>query len=483
MSGIEKNGVRTMVDLINIFAERGLVAGQLTIGDCIATAAAAGVKVSEVVIAEAMAANKMNRNEVLSAVLSNFSHNLYAIQIGCTSGSSFLMGTAGKELAGEGAATIVDDQFLNKVLAYTLGAQVGNHSVGLQPCAGTGDSCTYSGFVRAMLEDIPDRDKVSEVAAVMLKIGTIFRVGKTTTGCNMEGFGAGAAASAAAFIELANGTPEQMEKAIVLALSPTIGNPCTPRVMVAGLCATHIGGGVMIGKLAAQLAMHTSIPVTVPADVMIAMAAAVHPVSAKAIVPVVIQYMEPFFKTNQAVESYIGADIKNEEKERIENVIGQALEEARQLARKSNPIIKPFGEAVVGGSSQAVGSPTNAGRIAHYLCTGQIKKITIELYPELFARRGINVPGILMAAAYGAGTDNSQLYREVMDKVKEAGIEVEIVQTEEPQMQRITIETTQGAAVVEALNRGGGRLVLKNAVPSRAEALAVAKRLQIDVVD
>ena len=65
----------------------------------------------------------------------------------------------------------------------------------------------------------------------------------------------------AAFVELAGGSPEQMEKAIVLALSPTIANPCTPRVMVAGLCATHIGGGVMIGKLAAQLAMNTSIPV------------------------------------------------------------------------------------------------------------------------------------------------------------------------------------------------------------------------------
>ena len=472
-----------MVDLINLFAEKGFVPGQLTVGDSIAVAKEAGVKVSEVVIAEAMAANKMNREEVLSAVLANFSHNLYAIQIGCTSGSSFLMGTAGKELTGEGAATIVEDQFLNKVLAYTLGAQVGNHSVGLQPCAGTGDSCTYSGFVRAMLEEISDRDKVSEVAAVMLKIGTIFRVGKTTTGCNMEGFGAGAASSAAAFVELANGTPEQMEKAIVLALSPTIGNPCTPRVMVAGLCATHIGGGVMIGKLAAQLAMQTSIPVTVPADVMIAMAAAVHPVSAKAIVPVVIQYMEPFFKTNQAVESYISQDIKAEENERIESIVRQALEEARQLARKSNPITKPFGEAVVGGSSQAVGSPTNAARIAHFLCKGEIKKVKIELYPELFARRGINVPGILMAAVYGAGTDNSQLYQEVMDKIKAAGITVEILQADEAQLQRITIETNEGIVCVDTLNRGGGRLVLRDAAPSRAEALEVAKRLKIDVVD
>lgn len=473
-----------MKDVLELMEKQGLKPGQLTIGDCIGLAQAADLKVSDIVVAEAMAVNQMTREEVMSAVLASFAHNLCAVEIGHTSGSSFLMGTAGKELVGDQSARIVEDSFLNKVLAYTLSAQVGNHSVGLEPCAGTGDSCTYTGFVRAMQDEFgDDRELVARVASVMLKIGTIFRVGKTTTGCNMEGFGAGAAASAAAFTELAGGTPEAMRKAIVLALSPTIGNPCTPRVMVAGLCATHIGGGVMIGKLAAQLAMHTSIPVTVPVDVMVAMAAAVHPVSAKAIVPTVIQYMEPFFKTNQAVESYIGDAIKQEEKARIETIVSQAIGEAKDLARRANSIIKPFGEAVVGGSSQAVGSPTNTGRIAHFLTQGEIKKVKIELYPELFARRGINVPGILMAALYGAGTDNSKLYRDVMQMAEAAGIEVEVLQVDEPQMQRVTIEATGGVVQVAAHNRGGGRLALKSAIPSREEALAVAKRLQIEVVD
>ncbi len=466
-----------------MIADRGLVPGQLTIGDCIELAQAAQIRVSDVVVAEAAAVNQMTKQEVLSAVLDSFAHNLCAVEIGHTTGSSFLMGTAGKELVGEGKVQLVEDGFLNQVLAYTLSAQVGNHSVGLEPCAGTGDSCTYTGFVKAMLDEIPDREQVARIAAVMLKIGTIFRVGKTTTGCNMEGFGAGAAASAAAFTELGGGSPEAMRKAIVLALSPTIGNPCTPRVMVAGLCSTHIGGGVMIGKLAAQLAMHTSIPVTVPVDVMIAMAAAVHPVSAKSIVPTVIQYMEPFFKTNQAVESYISDEIKQEEKARIEAIVSQAIAEAKELARRANSIVKPFGEAVVGGSSQAVGSPTNTGRIAHFLAQGDIKKVKIELYPELFARRGINVPGILMAALYGAGTDNSKLYRDVMQMAEAAGIEVEILQVDEPQIQRVTIEAAGGTVQVAALNRGGGRLVLQSAIPSREEALAVAKRLQIEVVN
>lgn len=472
-----------MMEKINqIIAENGLTAGNLTIGDCIAIANQAQVRVSDVVVAEAMITSNMTQSEVYSAVLASFSHNLYAMEIGTTTGSSFLMGTAGRELAQEGAPQLVADKFLNKILAYTLGAQVGNHSVGLQPCAGTGDSCTYAGFVRAMLEELDDKETVARVAAVMLKIGTIFRVGKTSTGCNMEGFGAGAAASAAAFVELAGGKPADMAKAIVLAISPTIANPCTPRVMVAGLCATHIGGGVMIGKLAAQLAMFTSIPVTVPVDVMIAMAAAVHPISAKQVVPVVIQYMEPFFKTNMAVETYIGEDVQAEEKARIDETIKQALGEARDMASKANPIVKPFGEAVVGGSSQAVGSPTNTARIAHYLSRGKITKVKIELYPELFARRGINVPGILMAAVYGAGTDNSQLYREVMNKVASEGIEVEILQVDIPQMQRITVIAAENTGMVEALNRGGGRLVLKSA-SDKEEAYRVAKKLGIETVE
>lgn len=468
--------------IYRIIASHGWINGQLTVGDCIEAAQEAGVQVSDVVIAEAMATSNMTQSEVYSAVLASFSHNLYAVEVGTTSGSSFLMGTTGRELTQKAAPQLVADDFLNKVLAYTLGAQVGNHSVGLQPCAGTGDSCTYAGFVRAMLEELEDKESVARIAAVMLKIGTIFRVGKTSTGCNMEGFGAGAAASAAAFVELSGGKPADIAKAIVLALSPTIANPCTPRVMVAGLCATHIGGGVMIGKLAAQLAMHTSIPVTVPVDVMIAMAAAVHPVSAKQVVPVVIQYMEPFFKTNTAVETYISPDVHNTEKVRIDETVTQAIAEARQMACKANSIVKPFGEAVVGGSSQAVGSPTNAARIAHFLSQGKISKVKIELYPELFARRGINVPGILMAAVYGAGTDNSQLYRDVMNKVLDEGIEVEIMQVDEPQVQRITVIAAERNGEVTTLNRGGGRLVLKNAtdVP---QAYEVAKKLGIEIVE
>ena len=87
------------------------------------------VRVSDIVIGEAMAANKMNREEVTSSVMATFCHNLYAMEMGLTSGKSFLMGTNRQDLADE-EVTIIGDKFVNKILKYTLAAQVGNHVVG-----------------------------------------------------------------------------------------------------------------------------------------------------------------------------------------------------------------------------------------------------------------------------------------------------------------------------------------------------------------
>jgi L-serine dehydratase len=474
---------RIMRDYEKVATKNGYDYGHMTIGECIHLAKIAGSKVSDVIIAETMKLKSMGEMEVLSAVMDAFSHNLKAVEYGVTKGGSFLLGTVGSDLASPNAPTLSDDRLIHKSLVYTLAAQVGNHAIGLEPCAGTGDSCPYTGFVRAMLEEIEDKEQVAHIVTVLLKIGTIFRVGKSTTGCNMEGFGAGAAAVAAGLVELKGGSPEQMEKAIVLALSPTISVPCTPRVLVPGLCATHIGGAIVLARLASQLAMFTSIPVNVPADVMIAMAASVHPISAETIVPITIQYMEPFFKSNPSVEEYIGSKIKDKERERVEKTKEEAIAVTRGLSAKANSIVKPFGLAVVGGSSLGVGSPTNTARIAHFLSKGKIRKVKIELCQELFARRGINVQGVLMAAVFGCGTDDYAMYREIIKKVRELGIEVDIQEIADYQLQRVTIETQEQGAMVESLNRGGGRLVLKNAIPSLKEALVKAKELGIDVID
>lgn len=455
----------------------------LTLGDAVEIADKLGVRFVDVILDEAEIQTGKNKEEILEEVLKEFEHNLEAVEIGLTTGSSLLLGTTGSELNNITGYRLLKDEFVDKALVYTIAAQVGNHAIGLNPCAGTGDSCPYTGFIKAMLDTGYKRSRVAEIASIILKVGSMFRVGKTTTGCNMEGFGAGSAAVAAATVELLGGSAKDTERAMVMAISPTIGVPCTPRVMVPALCATHIGGAILNGVMSAGLAVKTSIEVNVPIDVMIAMATEIHPISAKTLVPVVVEFMQPFFKTKEPVEKLIDEKIKAEEKEHIEQTLIKAKKVAKKLAEGARPITNTLGEAVVGGSSQAVGSPTNTGRIAHYLAKGKIKKVKIELYPELFARRGINVPGVLMGAVYGASTADGKMYKEVMGLVEKEGIAVEIVKVEEHQVQRVTIETDQGTYMVDALNRGGGRLVLRDATPSKQEAIDIANKLGIVLVE
>ena len=457
--------------------------GHMTIGQCISTAIELYMTVGRVILEEAVSFTGKTYDEIVADMNEAFAHNIKAAEIGLTSGRSGLLGEVGKDLNG-GDVQIIADPFVNRIIAVTLAAQVGNHTIGLRPCAGTGDSCPYTGFVKTVKEFYPDDlDLLARIMAVILKIGGMYRIGKCTTGCNMEGIGAGACACSAAFVELAGGTPEQMEKAIALAISPTIAVPCTPRVLVPGLCATHIGGGVLIARLASQLAMYTSIPSTVPADVMIAMATQCHLQSAEHVVPVTIQYMEPFFRRDPKVESFVKEELKQAEFERKDQIMEQASAEARSLADRANLIIVPFADAVVGGSSEGVGSPTNCGRLAHYLSKGIVKKVRIELCEELFARRATNIPGILMAAVNGCSTSDADSYKVIMDEVRSRGVEVEIIPVKEPHVQRVWIEASEQNSFVDTLNRSGARLVLLDASPSREEALAWAEKLNIVVID
>ena len=457
--------------------------GHMTIGQCISTAIELHMTVGRVILEEAVSFTGKTYDEIVADMNEAFAHNIKAAEIGLTSGRSGLLGEVGKDLNG-GDVQIIADPFVNRIIAVTLAAQVGNHTIGLRPCAGTGDSCPYTGFVKTVKEFYPDDlDLLARIMAVILKIGGMYRIGKCTTGCNMEGIGAGACACSAAVVELAGGTPEQMEKAIALAISPTIAVPCTPRVLVPGLCATHIGGGVLIARPASQLAMYTSIPSTVPADVMIAMATQCHLQSAEHVVPVTIQYMEPFFRRDPKVESFVKEELKQAEFERKDQIMEQASAEARSLADRANLIIVPFADAVVGGSSEGVGSPTNCGRLAHYLSKGIVKKVRIELCEELFARRATNIPGILMAAVNGCSTSDADSYKVIMDEVRSRGVEVEIIPVKEPHVQRVWIEASEQNSFVDTLNRSGARLVLLDASPSREEALAWAEKLNIVVID
>ena len=456
-----------------------------TLGEIVALAESLDVRMSDIIIAEAMDANDLSYDETIDAVLEAFKFNLLALEIGLSRGNSFLLGTIGRELeeCRQHGTAVIGDRFIDKAVVYTLATEVGNHEVGLQPCAGTGDSCVYTGLLKALLETKLSRPQIGQLAALIIKIGSFFKEGKKTTGCNMEGFGAGAACTAAALTEMRKGSPRQVAKAIVLAISPTIGVPCTPRVIVSGLCATHIGGAILIGNLAANLALKTSIAVAIDVDVMLAMAAKVHAAAAPVITDINLDYMRPYFKTEPQVDGFISADVLATEKETARHILTRAREEVRKFAITDNPLISPFGEAVVGGSSIAVGSPTNMGRIAHELFKREIKKITIELTIDLFARRAINSPGILMGAVLGASTKDIKAYHKILKEITSRGIVVEIKQVTEPEVQRIHIEATGHNAFVDARNRGGGRLKLVDARPSLAKAQAAAEKLGIKLAE
>ena len=454
-----------------------------TLSELIGMAEQRGASLSHLVVAQGMAREKLDYESLLERVVGAFHHNLGACELGLTTGKSFLLGKVASDLASENrrGPALVEDLMINRAMTYTLATEVGNHEVGLNPCAGTGDSCPYTGLIRALREHPYDEERMAQATALILKIGSYFRSGKETTGCNMEGLGAGAAVTAAVLTELRGGTPSQIGKAIVLALSPTIAVPCTPRVMVPGLCAMHISGAILLGNQAANLVLKTSLPMPVDVDVMLAMAARVHKEAAPAITKINIPYMRPFFEKNDDVEKLIPADVLEREAREREKVLAEATAEVRGMAAQSGPLTRTLGDVVFGGSSMAVGSPTNMGRVCHELARGDITRVRIELTVDLFSRRAINVPGILMGALYGASTEDIESYRKVVGDVLRSGLPVELIEVPEPEVQRIWLETKEGKAMVDSRNRGGGRLTIVDALPSRKAALAAAKRLGIVV--
>lgn len=180
----------------------------LTVSEMVRIATEYQVPVTTVVIEEEMLLTGRSRAEILDLVMAEYQHNLHAVDVGAEDGESILLGTIASQLNRQEGPKFFNDKLLDDALFYTLAAQVGNHCVGLRPCAGTGDSCPYSGFIKALMVNGVDAEKIAEIAALLIKIGGLFRVGKVTTGCNMEGFGAGSPAIAAATVALMDGTPE-----------------------------------------------------------------------------------------------------------------------------------------------------------------------------------------------------------------------------------------------------------------------------------
>jgi L-serine dehydratase len=75
------------------------------------------------------------------------------------------------------------------------------------------------------------------------------------------------------------------------------------------------------------------------------------------------------------------------------------------------------------------------------------------------------------------------MYHKVFEKPEIKNIEIKINQVDIPEVQRIRIEATQKSAMVDARNRGGGRVAIIDAKPSLEEALMAAKRLGIELAN
>ncbi len=124
-----------MADLKSVVAEKL----PLTMGETIALAKEYGVRVVDVVLTESELRTGLDREGVLKAVMEEYAHNLKAVEIGVSGGNSFLLGTVPTQLKEMGPGTIFADVLLDKALMYTVAAEVGNHCIGVRPCAGTGD--------------------------------------------------------------------------------------------------------------------------------------------------------------------------------------------------------------------------------------------------------------------------------------------------------------------------------------------------------
>ena len=158
-----------MADLKSVVAEKL----PLTMGETIALAKEYGVRVVDVVLTESELRTGLDREGVLKAVMEEYAHNLKAVEIGVSGGNSFLLGTVPTQLKEMGPGTIFADVLLDKALMYTVAAEVGNHCIGVRPCAGTGDPCPYTGFLRALMDVGTDETTLAEVACLMLKVGSL----------------------------------------------------------------------------------------------------------------------------------------------------------------------------------------------------------------------------------------------------------------------------------------------------------------------
>lgn len=122
-----------MADLKSVVAEKL----PLTMGETIALAKEYGVRVVDVVLTESERAPVLSAKACSRPSMEEYAHNLKAVEIGVSGGNQLLLGTVPTQLKEMGPGTIFADVLLDKALMYTVAAEVGNHCIGVRPCAGT----------------------------------------------------------------------------------------------------------------------------------------------------------------------------------------------------------------------------------------------------------------------------------------------------------------------------------------------------------
>ena len=75
------------------------------------------------------------------------------------------------------------------------------------------------------------------------------------------------------------------------------------------------------------------------------------------------------------------------------------------------------------------------------------------------------------------------MYKKVFELPEIKEIDVHINRIDTPEVQRIRIETTGQSAMLDARNRGGGRVAIIDAEPSMEQALQAAEKLGIEITD
>jgi L-serine dehydratase len=75
------------------------------------------------------------------------------------------------------------------------------------------------------------------------------------------------------------------------------------------------------------------------------------------------------------------------------------------------------------------------------------------------------------------------MYAKVMDTPEVKALDISLKELAEPEVQRIRIFGEGASAWLDARNRGGARVAIVDAEPSREAALQAARKLGIQIVD